>query len=67
VRPVYNENSFNLNRFLLGLSGYVGSEQVSYNISLFGTTNAGILVTAVPVGFVGWRVTEDATIGGGVT
>ncbi len=67
VRPVHNENAFNLNRFLIGLSGYVGSEQVPYNISLFGTTNAGVLVTAVPVGFVGWRATENATIGGGVT
>jgi hypothetical protein len=65
--PVNNENAFNINRFLLGLSGYVGSEQAVYNVSLFGTTNAGVLVTVVPVGFVGWRVTEDMTLGGGVT
>lgn len=66
-RPIRNENEFNINRFLLAFSGFVGSEQVAYNISLFGTTNAGILVNVVPVGFMGWRVTENMLIGGGVT
>jgi len=67
TEPVLNENSFNLNRIYLQASGYVGSERVIYNLAAFGTTNAGLLVTLVPVGFVGYAVTEDLKIGAGVT
>ncbi len=53
--PVRNENDFNINRFLLGFSGFVGGEQVAYNFSLFGTTNAGLFVNVVPVGLLDVR------------
>lgn len=65
--PVRNENDFNINRFLLGFSGFVGGEQVAYNFSLFGTTNAGLFVNVVPVGLLALRFSEDLLIGGGVT
>lgn len=67
TEPVVNENSFNLNRIYLQAAGYVGSERVLYNFGVFGSTNAGLLVTMAPVGFVGYAVTEDVKIGAGVT
>ncbi|MFM7185593.1 MAG: hypothetical protein ACKO4Z_12595 [Planctomycetota bacterium] len=66
-QPVLNESSFNLNRIYLQAAGYAGSERVLYDFAVFGTTNAGLLVTFVPVGFVGYAVTEDLKIGAGVT
>jgi len=67
VLPVNNENEFNLNRIYLQWQGYIGHPQVLYNIALFGSTNAGLLVTVAPVGFVGWAVTKDVKVGIGVT
>jgi len=65
--PVVNESEFNLNRVYLQWQGYVGHQQVLYNIALFGTTNGGLVVTIAPVGFVGWAVTREVKIGFGVT
>ncbi len=67
VLPVNNESEFNLNRVYLQWQGYIGHPQVVYNIALFGSTNAGLLVTVAPVGFVGWAVTKDVKVGIGVT
>jgi hypothetical protein len=67
VLPVNNESEFNLNRVYLQWQGYIGHPQVVYNIALFGSTNAGMLVTVAPVGFVGWAVTKDVKVGIGVT
>jgi hypothetical protein len=67
VLPVNNENEFNLNRVYLQWQGSIGHPQVLYNIALFGSTNAGLLVTVAPVGFVGWAVTKDVKVGIGVT
>jgi hypothetical protein len=67
TEPVVNENSFNLNRIYLQAAGYAGSERVLYNFALFGSTNAGLLATVAPVGFVGYAVTENIKVGAGVT
>ncbi len=67
TEPVVNENSFNLNRIYLQAAGYAGSERVLYNFALFGSTNAGLLATVAPVGFVGYAVTETIKVGAGVT
>ncbi|MFM1997448.1 MAG: hypothetical protein RLZZ111_1835 [Planctomycetota bacterium] len=65
--PVNNINTFNINRFLLSFHGYVLDEQLVYNFALFGTTNAGIRSGVVPIGLLGWKFDEAATIGGGMT
>jgi hypothetical protein len=67
TRPVRNENVFNLNRIYLQSQGFVGSERVLWNIALFGSTDAGLIVNFVPLGFVGFAITEDIRVGGGVT
>ncbi len=67
TRPVRNENVFNLNRVYLQSQGFVGSERVLWNIALFGSTDAGLIVNFVPLGFVGFAITEDIRVGGGVT
>lgn len=67
TQPVLNENTFNLNRIYLQAAGYVGDERVLYNFGVFGSTNAGLLVTMAPVGFVGYAVTEEVKVGAGVT
>lgn len=64
--PITNENVFNLNRVYLQSQGYVGSERVFWNLSMFGSTDAGVIVNFVPLGFVGFALTEEIKFLGGV-
>ncbi|MFM7107299.1 MAG: hypothetical protein ACKOZU_01615 [Planctomycetaceae bacterium] len=66
-RPVSNINAFNLNRFLLSFTGHVLDERLLYRFSLFGTTDAGIRSGVVPIGMAGWKFSDAATIGCGIT
>ena len=65
--PINNINTFNINRFLLSFHGHVLDERLIYNFALFGTSNAGIRSGIVPIGMMGWKFSEAATFGGGVT
>ncbi|NBW97144.1 MAG: hypothetical protein EBR28_10540 [Planctomycetia bacterium] len=67
VRPIENINTFNINRFLLSFHGHVLDERLVYNFALFGTTNVGIRSGVVPIGLLGWKFDEAATVGGGMT
>jgi len=67
VRPINNINTFNLNRFLISFSGHVVDERLIYNFAFFGTSNAGAGRGIVPIGLVGWKFSEAATVGVGVT
>jgi len=67
VRNINNINSFNLNRFLLSFTGHVVDERLLYFFALFGTSNVGIRSGVVPIGLAGWKFSEAATVGGGVT
>jgi hypothetical protein len=67
TRPISNINTININRFLLSFHGHVVDERLIYNFALFGTTNVGIRSGVVPIGLAGWKFSEAATIGGGVT
>ena len=67
VRPVNNINTFNLNRFLVSLNGHVLDERLIYNFAFFGTSDVGIAQGVVPIGIAGWKFSEAATLGGGVT
>jgi hypothetical protein len=64
--PITNTNVFNLNRVYLQSQGHVGSERVFWNISMFGSTDAGLIVNFVPLGFVGFALTEEIKLLGGV-
>ena len=66
-RQISNINTFNLNRFLVSLSGHVVDERLLYNFALFGTSDVGIAQGVVPIGIAGWKFSEAATLGGGVT
>jgi hypothetical protein len=65
--PITNINTFNINRFLLSFHGHVLDERLLYNFALFGTTNVGIRSGVVPIGMLGWKFDEAATVGGGMT
>ena len=67
VYPVNNINAFNLNRFLISLRGHVVDERLVYNFALFGTSDVGIAMGVVPIGIAGWKFSEAATVGAGVT
>ena len=64
--PIRNENVFSLNRVYLQSQGHIGHEAVFWNISMFGSTDAGLVVNFVPLGFVGLALSEDFRIAGGV-
>jgi hypothetical protein len=66
-RPVNNINPFNLNRFLISFSGHVADERLVYNFAFFGTSNVGVRAGVVPIGMAGWKFSEEATLGAGVT
>ena len=63
---VRNENVFSLNRVYLQSQGHIGHEAVFWNISMFGSTDAGLVVNFVPLGFVGLALSEDFRMAGGV-
>ena len=65
--PVNNINTFNINRFLISFHGHVVDERLVYNFALFGTTNVGLRTGVVPIGLAGWKFSEAATVGGGVS
>ena len=67
TRPINNINTFNINRFLLSFHGHVVDERLVYNFALFGTTNVGVRSGVVPIGLAGWKFSDAATVGGGVT
>jgi hypothetical protein len=67
VRPINNINTFNINRFLLDLNGYVADERLFYNFALFGTTNVGIRSGVVPIGLAGWKFSDAAALGAGMS
>ncbi len=64
--PIRNENVFSLNRVYLQSQGHIGHEAVFWNISMFGSTDAGLVVNFVPLGFVGLALSEDFRIAAGV-
>jgi len=64
---INNINTFNINRFLLSFHGHVLDERLVYNFAFFGTTNVGIRSGVVPIGLLGWKFDEAATVGGGMT
>ena len=64
---VNNINTFNINRFLLSFHGHVVDERLVYNFALFGTTNVGIRSGVVPIGILGWKFSEEATLGAGMS
>jgi hypothetical protein len=68
-RPIdiRNINTFNINRFLLSFHGHVVDERLVYNFALFGTTNVGIRSGVVPIGILGWKFDEAATVGAGMS
>ena len=67
TRPINNINTFNINRFLLSFHGHVVDERLVYNFALFGTTNVGVRSGVVPIGLAGWKFSDAATVGAGVT
>ena len=67
TRPISNINTFNINRFLLSFTGYVLDERLLYRFALFGTTNVGIRSGVVPIGMAGWKFSDAALVGCGMT
>jgi len=67
VRPINNINTFNLNRFLISFSGHAVDERLIYNFAFFGTSDFGVRSGVVPIGMAGWKFSEAATVGAGVT
>ena len=65
--PINNINTFNLNRVLLSFSGHVVDERLVYRVALFGTSDMGVRSAFVPLGVMGWKFSEAATLAGGVT
>jgi hypothetical protein len=66
-RQINNINTFNLNRFLISFSGHVVDERLVYNFAFFGTSNVGVRAGVVPIGMAGWKFSDAATVGAGVT
>jgi hypothetical protein len=66
-KPINNINTFNLNRYLINFAGHVVDERLLYSFSLFGTSDLGSAFGVVPIGLAGWKFSEAATIGAGVT
>ena len=64
---INNINTFNINRFLLSFHGHVVDERLVYNFALFGTTDVGIRSGVVPIGLLGWKFSDAAIVGGGMT
>jgi hypothetical protein len=67
VRPINNINTFNLNRYLINFTGHVVDERLIYNFALFGTSDIGITFGVVPIGMAGWKFSDAAIVGMGVT
>jgi hypothetical protein len=67
VIPINNINSFTLNRFLIALSGHAVDERLVYSFAFFGTSNVGLRSGVVPIGMAGWKFSDAATVGAGVT
>lgn len=67
VRPITNINTFNLNRYLINFAGHVVDERLFYDFALFGTSDLGITFGVVPIGLAGWKFSDAAIIGAGVT
>ena len=67
VRPINNINTVNLNRFLISFTGHVVDERLIYNFAFFGTSDGGARSGVVPIGMAGWKFSEAATVGAGVT
>jgi hypothetical protein len=67
IRPINNINTFNINRFLISLNGHVVDERLFYNFSFFGTSNVGVRSGVVPIGMAGWKFSDAAALGVGVT
>ena len=67
TRAINNINAFNLNRFMITMSGHVVDERLIYNFSFFGTSNGGARAGVVPIGMAGWKFSEAVTLGAGVT
>ena len=67
VRPITNINTFNLNRYLINFAGHVVDERLFYDFALFGTSDIGITFGVVPIGLAGWKFSDAAIIGAGVT
>ncbi|MEI6506584.1 MAG: hypothetical protein WCO90_12010, partial [Planctomycetota bacterium] len=65
--PINNINTFNLNRVLLSFSGHVVDERLVYRVALFGTSDMGVRSAFVPLGVLGWKFSEAATLASGVT
>jgi len=65
--PIYNINAISLNRYLLMFKGYAVDERLIYAFALFGTSNSGINTGVAPIGMAGWKFSEAATVGAGVT
>jgi len=65
--PIYNIDTFNLNRVLLSFSGHIADERLVYRAALFGTSDMGVRSAFVPLGVIGWKFSEAATLAGGVT
>ena len=67
VQPISNINTFNINRFLISFNGYVLDERMFYNFAFFGTSNVGVRSGIVPIGMAGWKFSDAASLGVGVT
>jgi hypothetical protein len=67
VLPVENINTFNINRFLIAFNGYLLDERLFYNFAFFGTSNVGARAGVVPIGLAGWKFSDAAAFGAGVT
>ena len=65
--PINNINTFNIDRYFLTFSGHVVDERLVYTFALFGTTNIGVRAGAVPLGMAGWKFSDAATVGVGMT
>ncbi len=64
---IYNINAISLNRYLIMFKGYAVDERLIYAFALFGTSNSGINTGVAPIGMAGWKFSEAATVGAGVT
>ncbi|NCX98311.1 MAG: hypothetical protein EBX35_06980 [Planctomycetia bacterium] len=67
VRQINNINTFNLNRYLINFAGHLVDERLLYNFALFGTSDLGSTFGVVPLGMAGWKFSEAAIVGAGVT
>jgi hypothetical protein len=67
VLPINNINTFNINRFLIAFNGYLLDERLFYNFAFFGTSDLGVRSGVVPIGMAGWKFSDAAALGVGVT